>query len=397
MKRLQAFKFLLRPNGNQIRGMRRFAGACRFVYNQALAMQKARYEAGEKKFNYAGLCRVLTEWKQQDETAWLNEAPSQILQQSLKDLVRAYQNFFEQRAAYPSFKKRNLHDAFRYPQGVTLDQENARIKLPKLGWLRYRKSREVLGVIKNVTVSLEAGCWYVAIQTEREVIEPRHEETSMVGVDMGVVNFVTLSDGTTIEPINGFRSLEKRLACEQRKLARKEKFSSNWKKQKARIARLHRKIGHTRHDFLHKASHTLSKNHAMIVIEDLNVKGMSRSAKGTVENPGRNVSAKSGLNKSILDQGWGMFRRMLNYKLEWRGGELLAVNPAYTSRTCSACGHESAQNRKTQSLFRCVECGYETHADYNAACNILAAGHAVLACGAEARASAVKQEPTEAT
>jgi putative transposase len=397
MKRLQAYKFELRPNGEQERQMSRFAGSCRFVYNKALAMQKARYEAGEKRLGYAGLCKELTQWKQESETLWLRETHSQALQQRLKDLERAYKNFFEGRSAFPTFKKRGQHDAFRFPQGVTLDQGNSRIKLPKLGWIRYRKSREVLGVIKNITVSLESGRWYASIQTEREIAEPTHPETSMVGVDVGVANFATLSDGSSIEPINSFKRLEKRLAREQRKLSRKVKFSSNWKKQKSRISRLHRKIGNARNDFLHKVSSTLSKNHAMIVIEDLNVKGMSRSAKGTAEDPGKNVRAKSGLNKSILDQGWGNFRRMLEYKSLWLGGEVLAVNPAYTSRTCSACGYESVDNRKTQAKFHCVSCGHEAHADHNAALNILAAGHAVLACGAVALASVMKQEPAEAT
>lgn len=406
MQRLQAFKFEVRPNGGQQRQMRRFAGSCRFVYNRALALQKARHEAGEKRLGYAGLCKELAAWKQAPETEWLALAPSQPLQQALKDLERAYTNFFEGRAAFPVFKKRGRHDAFRFPQGVKLDPGNARIFLPKLGWMRYRKSREVVGTVKNVTVSQEAGRWYVAIQTEREVPESRHPSTSMAGMDMGVARFATLSDGSTVEPLDSFRKLEKRLAHEQRKLARKVKFSRNWKKQKARIAKIHRQIGNARNDFLHKASTAISKNHAMIVVEDLNVACMSRSAKGTADDPGKNVRAKSGLNKSILDQGWGAFRRMLEYKLQWRGGEVLAVHPAYTSRTCSACGHESAGNRRTQAKFRCIACGHTMHADHNAARNILAAGHAVLACGGEVRprsrsgadgAAPAKQEPTEAT
>jgi putative transposase len=240
MKRLQAFKFELRSNGEQARLMRRFAGSCRFVFNKALALQKARYDAGEKKLGYAGLCKELTQWKRDSETCWLSETHSQPLQQTLKDLERAYKNFFEKRAAFPAFKKRGQHDAFRFPQGVTLDEANARIKLPRLGWIRYRKSRDVLGTVKNVTVSLEAGRWYASIQTEREMAEPVHPASSMVGVDMGVTNFATLSYGSSVEPINSFRRLEKRLAHEQRKLSRRVKFSVNWKKQKSRISRLHR-------------------------------------------------------------------------------------------------------------------------------------------------------------
>src|SRR5690606_29719870 len=157
----------------------------------------------------------------------------------------------------------------------------------------------------------------------------------------------TLSDGSYLEPLNSFRTLEKRLARAQRSLVRKKKFSKNWNKQRTRVARVHRNIANARNDFLHKVSTTISKNHAMVVIEDLKIANMSRRAKGTVDAPGKNGRAKAGLNKSILDQGWGNFRRMLEYKLAWLGGELLAVNPAYTSQTCSACGHVAEENRQS--------------------------------------------------
>lgn len=202
----------------------------------------------------------------------------------------------------------------------------------------------------------------------------------MVGLDAGVTLFATLSDGTMFEPVNAFRASAAKLAKYQRRMSRKVKFSNNWKKAKARITKLHQRVAHTRNDFLHKTSNIISKNHAMIVIEDLKVTNMSKSAAGTIDAPGRSVKAKSGLNRSILDQGWGEFRRQLEYKQSWLGGEVLAVNPRNTSRTCPACGHVSAENRKTQSSFECVECGYAENADLNAAINILRAGHARLAC-----------------
>lgn len=137
--------------------MRRFAGACRFVFNKGLAMQKERYEIGEKKLGYAGLCKLLTEWKSGADSAWLADTPSQALQQTLKDLERAYVNFFAKRADFPRFKRKGQSDGFRYPQGCKLHQSNSRIFLPKLGWLRYRNSRDVLGVVKNATVSQFCG------------------------------------------------------------------------------------------------------------------------------------------------------------------------------------------------------------------------------------------------
>ncbi|MGM7760830.1 RNA-guided endonuclease InsQ/TnpB family protein [Yersinia enterocolitica] len=396
MKRLQAFKFRLRPDGQQEREMRRFAGACRFVFNRALALQNEEHEAGNKYISYTKMTSWLVEWKNVSGTQWLKDAPSQPLQQSLKDLERAYKNFFQKRAAFPRFKKRGQNDAFRYPQGVKLDQGNSRIFLPKLGWIRYRNSRQVTGIVKNVTVSQSCGKWYISIQTESEVSTPVHPSTSMVGLDAGVAKLATLSDGTVFEPVNSFQKNQKKLAALQRQLSRKVKFSNNWQKQKRKIQRLHSRIANIRRDYLHKVTTTISKNHAMIVIEDLKVKNMLKSAAGTVSEPGRNVRAKSGLNRSILDQGWYEMRRQLEYKQLWRGGQVLAVSPAYTSQRCACCGYTAKENRLSQSKFRCQACGYTANADVNGARNILAAGHAVLACGGMVQSGRpLKQEPTE--
>ncbi|HAK8503874.1 TPA: transposase [Salmonella enterica] len=381
MQLLQAFKYELMPTGEQQRQMRRFAGSCRFVFNRALALQKERYEQGEKKLGYAGLCKLLTEWRNGPETPWLADAPVHPLQQTLKDLERAYANFFAKRADFPSFKKKGQSDSFRYPdpKQIKLDQGNSRIFLPKLGWLRYRNSREVLGTVKNVTVSQSCGKWFVSIQTEREVEQPI-PNGGAVGIDMGIARFATLSDGTFYAPLNSFKRHEDRLRKAQQAMSRKTKFSNNWKKAKARVQRIHFRIGNARRDYLHKATTTISQNHAMVCIEDLQVRNMSKSAAGTTEQPGKHVRAKSGLNKAILDQGWFEFRRQLDYKLAWAGGHLIVVPPQNTSRTCPACGHVSADNRQTQARFLCVECGFEENADLVGAINILRAGHARCAC-----------------
>ncbi|MBT9170586.1 MAG: hypothetical protein DDT18_00929 [Actinobacteria bacterium] len=339
-------------------------------------------------------------WKHEEQTAFLREAPSQILQQSLKFLDKAIADAFDKKSpkGFPRFKKKGTSDSFRYPQGFKVDQNNSRVFLPKIGWIRYRKSRSLTGELKNITVSRSSGKWYISIQTEAEAGSPVHPSASMVGIDLGVAKFAKLSDGGEILPLNSFRKQEKKLAHLQRKMTKKVKFSQNWKKLKAKVQRLHQKIAHVRHDFLHKHSTAISKNHAIVAVEDLEVSHMSKSASGTRDNPGRNVRAKAGPNKSILDQGWGEFRRQLEYKLAWRGGMLLAVPPAYSSQKCSRCGHAHPDNRKTQELFRCQQCGLTINADYNAALNILAAGHAVLACGEIGSQNySVKQEPAEAS
>ena len=394
MQKLQAYRFQIRPKAEQETSLRRFAGCCRFLWNKALALEKETYDTEGKRLGYNALAALLTTWKKEEATAFLAESHSQILQQTLKDLDKAYTNFFTGRASFPRFKKRGVHDAFRYPQGFKLDEGNSRIFLPKIGWIRYRKSRGIQGLPKNVTVSLSAGKWYVSIQTEQDIPQPVHASETSVGIDMGIARFATLSDGSSLNSPHSFRKYEKKLAALQRKLSKKKKFSSNFQKMKARIQRLHRKIACVRQDFLHKATTTISKNHALIVVEDLKVRNMSRSASGTLEKPGRHVRAKAGLNKSILDQGWGEFRRQLEYKLVWAGGDLVLVPPHYTSQTCSRCGCVEKENRRTQASFSCVSCGFEINADHNAALNILAAGQAVTACGAgRAWAPAIKQEP----
>ena len=406
MQRLQAFKYELRPNGQQQRQMRRFAGSCRFVFNKALALQKERYEQGQKKLGYAGLCKLLTEWRGSGETPWLKDAPVHPLQQTLKDLERAYGNFFAQRASFPRFKKKGQHDSLRYPdpKQFKLDEGNGRIFLPKLAWMRLRLSRPVLGKPCNATVSQSGGKWFVSIQTEREVQQPVPQATSAVGIDMGVARFATFSDGSFLAPLASFKKHEIRLRRHQRAMSRKTKFSSNWKKAKAKVQRLHTRIAHCRKDYLHKATTTISQNHAMVCIEDLQVKNMSKSAAGTANAPGKNVRAKSGLNKAILDQGWFEFRRQLEYKLAWNGGMLIAVPPHNTSRTCPCCGHVSKDNRKTQAQFKCVACGHAENADVVGAINVLERGHRLLACGEDVsharparakHAASVKQEPAE--
>ena len=396
MKRLQAFKFELRPNGAQRRQMRGFAGSCRFVYNKGLALQKARFDAGERKLNYAGLCKLLTQWRSETETSWLKDAPTHPLQQALKDLERAYTNFFAKRADLPRFKKKGQRDSFRYPdpKQIKLDQMSSRLYLPKLGWLRYRNSRHAPGAVRNVTVSLSGGKWFASIQTEREVELPM-PQGGAVGIDLGVVRFATLSDGTFYAPLSSFKRHQSRLCKGLQAMSRKRKFSHNWRKAKHRIQRIHARIGNARRDYLHKISTTISQNHAMVCIENLQVRNMSRSAAGSMETPGKHVQAKSGPNKSILDQGWFEFRRQLDYKLSWNGGSLILVPPQNTSRRCPRCNHVAAQNRRTQQRFYCTACGFEENADHVGAINILRAGHARCACEVS-DAGRQQQEPAEA-
>ena len=374
----KSYQYELIPNGEQIRKLKQFCGCCRFVFNKGLEEVKKYYDNTGHFLNYVQLASFLPKWKQ--DCDWLKECNAQVLQQSMKNLSQALMNFSAKRTGFPKFKTKGRKDSCRFPQDVKLDRGNNRIYLPKIGLVRYRNSRKIIGTIKNVTVTAKCGKWYVSIQTEYEQEKPVHTGSD-IGIDMGIVRFATLSNGQYFNPVNAFKTLKGRLEKLQRQLKRKTKGSNNWKKLVAKISKLHHRIANIRKNFLHQISNTISKNHATVYIEDLQVKNMSKSAKGTKENPGRNIRQKAGLNRAILDQAWYEFRRQLEYKLRWRGGQLIPVSPQYTSQCCPACGHTAKANRTTQALFACVQCGYTENADVVGAMNVLQRGRALSATG----------------
>ena len=358
--------------------MFRMVGSCRFVWNKMLALNLARLKRGQRTLHWVAMANMLPTMKR--IWPWLASDPySHNLQQVCKRLYEAWQRCFKKGTKHsgrkPRFKRRDQVSSARFPSALRVD--GSRIRIPKIGLVRFRKSREIEGTIKNATLKKESTGWFISIQTEREIDQPVHPSTGEIGIDVGITKFAALSDGTFVEPINAFKTHQKRLAKAQRVLARKKRFSSNWKKQKRIISRIHSRIANIRRDFLHKVSTAISDSQAIVYVEDLKVSSMSRSAKGTTENPGKNVKAKSGLNRSILDQGWSMFREFLDYKLTWKGGKLVAVPAPYTSQTCCVCGHVAKENRLTQSVFRCVLCMHEENADTNASNNILGAGQAL--------------------
>ena len=398
MQILKAFKFRLIPTNGHRSKFLQFAGCNRFIWNKALAIQKERLEKKERILSYHKLSAMLKVWKREEGFEFLAECQSQTYQQTLMHLADGFKKAFTKGSQWriPVFKKKGVYDSFGYPQGFKLDEVTSRVFLPKIGWVRYTKSRNIVGTPKNVTVSRRGEHWYVSVQTEQEVEDPVHKSESIVGIDRGVKRFLTLSNGDVFEPLNKFKKSEGRLRRLQKSLSRKKKGSSNWKKAKTKVNKFHIRIADARNDYLHKVSTTISKNHAMIVLEDLKVKNMSKSAKGDMKKKGKNVRAKAALNKAILDQGWGEFKRQLQYKQSWAGGEVILVDPKNTSRQCSVCEYTEKENRKSQESFLCLGCGHFENADLNAAKNILRAGHAQLACGELVQLDlSLKQEPTK--
>ena len=396
----KSFKYKLKLTSNQEEVCCQIAGACRFVWNKSLALKKEAWEKNKKNIHRFELDKLLTEWK--NELDWLTFPPSQSLQQVNKDLDQAFKNFFrrlrekKEDLGFPRFKKKGCDDSFRIPQGVCLvgklSKKVGLVKVPKLGKICFTKTREIEGEIKHTTISRLCDCWYISFNCEVEINIPKKENVSMIGIDRGVKIFAMCSNGEEIKGISPFKKNSKKLAQLQKALAKKERFSSNWKKIKAKIKSIHLHIKNVRKDCLHKASSQIAKNHGTIVMEKLQTKNMTKSAKGTIDNPGKNVRAKSGLNRSILDQGWYMFQTFIEYKKLWTGGKVVYINPQYTSKRCNMCGYISKENRKTQELFHCLSCAHKENADLNAAKNILAEGHSVLACGAETLVSAMNQE-----
>jgi len=240
------------------------------------------------------------------------------LQQKLRDLERAFKDGFDKKQknkCLPKYKKRGLHDSFRFPSPQQVKLEYQHVTFPKLGRMRFYRSRAMEGEIKNYTVSRQGKHWTVAIQVEVELKSTTvaTKATSVIGLDLGVKHFVTTSNGDHQAPVNSFRRFEKQLAIKQGQQSKKKKFSANWRKANEEVIRIHQRIANIRRDFQHKLSTEICKNHAIIVVEALKIKNMSRSARGSLDNPGQQVAAKSGLNKSILDQGWYEFRRQGNY------------------------------------------------------------------------------------
>lgn len=380
---LKAYKFKLKPTDAQREQFSRYAGINRFLWNKALSINLHRLENKQPIMWEYELSFWNTLWKKTEEYSFLKDAPSQTLIYTLSCLDRAFKDAFDKKQKnkrIPKFKKKGIDDSFKTYSRFKIDEENSQLMFPKVGWIKMINHRKIEGKAKSVTISRKNENWYCSIQVEIEQEKAIHPSTKIVGIDVGIKKFATLSDGSYLEPIHAFRKKEDKLAKEQRKLSRKVKFSQNWKKQKAKIAKIHEKITNSRNDFLHKSSKEISKNHAMIIIENLKIKNMSKSSKGNIETPGKMVKQKSGLNKSIHDQGWGNFVRMLEYKQNWLGGDVLKVDPKNTSITCPCCGNVSKENRKTQEKFLCIECNYENNADVVGALNVLTRGYRELAC-----------------
>jgi putative transposase len=366
----RAYRYRFYPSPEQADLLNRTFGCVRYVYNRALAERSRAWTQERKRVTFADTCRMLTAWKAEPEAAWLYEVSNAALQQGLQHLQRAFVNFWGKRAKYPQFKSKRksrasatfTRSAFRY--------RNGQIRLAKMTEpldIHWSRPLPVGAEPSTVTASRDAaGRWFVSLLVE-ETIEQYPATDAAVGIDAGITSLLTLSTGEKIVNPRHERRDRKRLARAQRELSRKAKGSMNREKARRKVARVYARITDRRADFLHKLSTRIIRENQTVIIEDLSVRNMVRN---------------HSLARAIADASWSEFRRMLEYKADWRGRTVIAVDRWYpSSKTCSACGVIAAEMPLSVRQWECASCGTAHDRDVNAAVNIRAAGLAVQACG----------------
>ncbi len=325
------------------------AGCCRLVFNLAHEQAEIAWRRCGVTLSYADQCRGLADLKRGGEYSWLREVPGHALQQSIKDYHTARSRFWKGQGRYPRRKRKGrCRDSFRLPEGRKIAFSGAgrssRTKLPKFGWVKFNQHRPIRGEVRYATVSRDGDDWYVSFTCSAPAAASTAPRGVPVGIDVGVAQALTLSDGAVVELATMNRSEKDKLAHLSERLSRKTKGSRNRGKARRKLNRFVAKMRRRRSDQIHKATHRLATSHELVVIEDLKVKNMIASARGTVAEPGRNVKAKAGLNRSLLDRAPGEFRRQLEYKCGWYGSQFVTVPAAYTSQRCSHCGWTEKAN-----------------------------------------------------
>lgn len=391
----KGFSYRIYPTLEQVERLRQWENALRFLWNLALEqrlMGLARPK-DERKFPTAfDQINELTDLR--SELPWLADVPRNVCAQLLVELDKAWQRCFKRLGRKPRFKRKGkdvLGLTEPHPKTWRLDSNN--LRFPKLGDIEIVVHRPLEGKAKICTIRRDGDQWFASIVCELEVPEPLPSDKPAIALDRGVVNLIADSNGRVVANPKHLEESSTRLAKAQRVVARRKKGSRNQARAKVRVMRLHRKVRRQREHVLHVESHRIANSHGRVIVEKLNVKAMSASSKGTVEEPGTDVQQKSGLNRSILDAGWSLFVNMLGYKLAWNGGELVEVRAAYSSQTCSACGHVDAVSRITQAQFRCTRCGHTDNADVNAAKVLYSRGtHGSAGCGGSAVGRPAKQQ-----
>ncbi len=389
-------RYRLHPTPAQQAVLRDHCGHARYVWNLAVEQHSHWHPGRTGAPGYLEQCRQLTQARA--EHPWLAAGSQTVQQQALRDFGRAMAAFFDagNPAGRPSWRKAGRDEGFRIVgrRGQQWDVRRlsrhvGQVWIPKAGWVRFRWSRAVPAGVKSYRVTMDrAGRWHVAFAAVPDPV-PAPGNSEVVGIDRGVAVSAALSTGELLH-VPGLTARErKRLRRLERKLSRARRGSERRGRVRHAIARLRARESDRRKDWAEKASTDLARRFDVIRVEDLQIKNMTRSAKGTRGDPGRNVRQKAGLNQGILRSGWGLLVRRLEEKAS---GRVEKVKPHFTSQRCSACGQVDRDSRESQAVFRCTACGFACNADVNAAKNI-AAGHAVTARGGDGVTRPVNREP----
>lgn len=376
MARSFSLKYRFYPTPEQEVFLSQSLGCARKVYNLALAEHEEKRKLDpEAKWNTYQSVKLITGWKRNKDLSYLKDVSADVLQQSVLNLGRAFTNLFKGRAKAPRFKKRGVNDSIRLTRN-SFSLKDKELYIAKVkDKLNVVYSRPLPDNLEPSSVTIRrtaSNKWFVSFCYQDEGLNPLPLCGKVLGIDLGLEHFLTTSLGDKVDNPRFFRKYAKELAREQRKLSRKQKGSNNYRKQRVKVARVHEKIVNCRLDFLHKLSTKLIYENQVIFLEDLCVKDMlARGGKG--------------LRKSILDASWSEFVRQLEYKAEWFGREVVKVDRYYaSSQICSKCStQKSVKLNLSQRTWTCNACGTFHDRDVNAAKNVLAAGQAVLACGAE--------------
>jgi putative transposase len=365
---LITYKYKLKPNDEQIVLLNKHFGSIRFVYNHFLNERKTEYETNKNSINYYDNAKSLTELKKDDNYSWLKEINSQSLQDSLKNLETAYKNFFRFNKGFPRFKSKHGKNSFTVPQSVKLNKNE--LSIPKFKEpIKVIIDRTFNGLIKQCTISkTPTNEYFVSILVETEYV--KLEKTGkQVGIDLGIKDFAITSDGFKYKNNRYTKTYEKQLKIAQQHLSRKTKGSNRYNNQKLKVATIHKKITNSRIDNLHKISTDLIRKYDVIVLEDLNVKGMVKNHK---------------LSKHISDASWGRFVSMLTYKAEWNDKQIVKINRFFpSSKTCNCCGHINQNLTLNIREWTCPSCNKKLDRDLNASINILKEGYKIISSGTD--------------
>ena len=389
----KAYKFRVYPTRKQRDCLQQTLDACRLLYNAALTERRDAYHfhvrqhpgyydaetrkalSREVQINYYNQANQLPEIK--DIRGDYQDVHSQVLQDVLRRVQKAFDAFFRrvrngEEPGYPRFQGKGRYDSFTYPQSGFSLTHDRRVCLSKIGSIKVKMHRQIKGTIRTCTIKREGDAWYVVFSCEVEP-EPLPESDEAVGIDLGLLHFATLSDGSTVENPRYLRRAEMKLERLQQTFARKKRGSHRRKEAGKLVGKAHRKVANQRRDFLHKQSRKLVNNYGVIFFEDLQTANMARRPKPKQDENGRylpnGAAAKSGLNKSIFDAGWSMFQQFCVYKAEEAGRTVLFVNPHNTSQLCSGCG--AVVKKDGSERWHSCECGCSLDRDHNAALNIL--------------------------